>query len=124
NDKQVAISTGIMEEKFAKHHLKPEFIFFDSGVSANKALVSGSIDFAEMGYTNSVIALSQNVPAKLIWLHDVIGDNEALVVQKDAEIEEVEDLKGKRIATPFGSTSHYSLLNALNLAGIADEVEL
>ena len=124
NDKQVAISTGIMEEKFTKHQLKPEFIFFDSGVSANKALVSGSIDFAEMGYTNSVIALSQNVPAEMIWLHDVIGDNEALVAQKDSTIEEIEDLRGKKVATPFGSTSHYSLLNALNLAGIADDVEL
>lgn len=124
NDKQVAISSGIMEEKFREHHLKPEFIFFDSGVSANKALVSGSIDFAEMGYTNSVIALSQNVPAKMIWLHDVIGDNEALVVQQNSSIEEIEDLKGRKVATPFGSTSHYSLLNALNLAGIADDVEL
>ena len=77
-----------------------------------------------MGYTNSVIALSQNVPAEMIWLHDVIGDNEALVAQKDSTIEEIEDLRGKKVATPFGSTSHYSLLNALNLAGIADDVEL
>src|SRR5699024_469643 len=118
NDKQVAISTGIMEEKFAKHQLKPEFIFFDSGVSANKALVSGSIDLAEMGYTNSVIALSQNVPAEMIWLHDVIGDNDALVAQKDSTIEEIEDLRGKKVATPFGSTSHYSLLNEIGRAHV------
>lgn len=124
NDKQVAISTGIMEENFKEKGLKPEFIFFDSGVSANKALYSGSIDFAEMGYTNSVIALSQDVPAEMIWLHDVIGENEALVVQDSLDVSSLEELKGKKIATPFGSTSHYSLLNALKLAGMENEVEL
>jgi taurine transport system substrate-binding protein len=41
----------------------------------------------------------------------VIGDAEALVVKDD--ITSFDDLKGKTIATPIASTSHYSLLAAL-----------
>ena len=34
-------------------------------------------------------------------------------------IEKIEDLKGKKVATPLGSTSHFSLMGALENAGIA-----
>ena len=45
---------------------------------------------------------------------DVAGDNEALVARNGTSINSIADLKGKRIATPFASTAHYSLLAALS----------
>ncbi|MDF0478741.1 MetQ/NlpA family ABC transporter substrate-binding protein [Vagococcus sp. PNs007] len=124
NDKQVAISEDYFKEYFEDKGIKTNFMFFDSGVAANQAFASGSIDFAEMGYTNAVVALSTDIPVKLIWLHEILGSNEALVVPKDSKAKEVKDLKGKKIATPFSSTSHYSLLNALTEAGIKADVKL
>ncbi len=124
NDKQVAISTKKFDEYFADKGIKTKFIFFDSGVAANQAFASGSIDFAEMGYTNGVVALSKKLNTELIWLHDVLGENEALVAQKDSDIKEVKDLKGKKVATPFSSTSHFSLLKALEEAGIKKDVKV
>src|SRR3712207_7214613 len=41
------------------------------------------------------------------WIHDVIGEAEALAVKP--EIKSIADLKGKKVATPLASTSHYSL---------------
>ena len=41
---------------------------------------------------------------------------EGLVVQPG--INGIKDLKGKKIATPFVSTSHFQLLYALNAAGL------
>ncbi|UUV98875.1 ABC transporter substrate-binding protein [Vagococcus luciliae] len=124
NDKQVAISQKYFDEFFKDKGIKTKFMFFDSGVAANKALSSNSIDFAEMGYTNGVVALATDIPAELIWIHEVLGTNEALVTPKDSSITDIKQLKGKKIATPFSSTSHFSLLQALKLAGIEKEVTL
>ncbi|MGX6969596.1 ABC transporter substrate-binding protein [Vagococcus bubulae] len=124
NDKQVAISQRYFDEYFKDKGIKTKFMFFDSGVAANKALSSNSIDFAEMGYTNGVVALATEIPAELIWIHEVLGTNEALVTPKDSKITDVKQLKGKKIATPFSSTSHFSLLQALKLAGIEKDVTL
>lgn len=124
NDKQVAISQKYFDEYFKDKGIKTKFMFFDSGVAANKALSSNSIDFAEMGYTNGVVALATDIPAELIWIHEVLGTNEALVTPKNSGITDIKQLKGKKIATPFSSTSHFSLLQALKIAGIEKDVTL
>ena len=62
-------------------------------------------------------------PIVTTWIFDVIGKGEALIVKP--EIKSAADLKGKKIAAPFGSTAHYSLLNWLKLNGLSDtDVEL
>lgn len=121
NDKQVAKAEGFFKKHFEDKGIKTKFIFFDSGVAANQAFVSNSIDFAEMGYTNGVVALATEVPVELVWIHEVLGGNEALVARKGAKIKKIKDLKGKKIATPFSSTSHFSLLQALNEAGLSHQ---
>ncbi|MFO8070075.1 MAG: ABC transporter substrate-binding protein [Alkalibacterium sp.] len=124
NDEMVALSSGLYEEYFEDKGIETNFIVFDSGVDANKALASGSIDFASMGNTNGVIALASDIGTELIWLHEILGEIEGLAVREDSGIEEISDLKGKKIGTTFASTSHYSLLQALNDEGIANDVEL
>lgn len=59
------------------------------------------------------------MPYTLIWIHNVIGDNEALVARASAGIGTTADLAGKAVATPFGSTTHYTLLAALQAAGLS-----
>lgn len=114
NDTVVAIQMGYFEEAFKEYDVKLNFKFFDSGVAMNQAFTSGSLDFAEMGYTNGIVAQAKNLDVSLFWIHEIIGTNEALVVN-DSSIREIADLKGKKIATIFSSTSHYSLLKALEL---------
>lgn len=118
NDKTVMRSLKIFEEALEEKGIKSEYIFFDSGTSANVALSSGGVDFAEMGYTNALIALARGIEVKCIWIHEILGANEALVAQKNRGITTVSDLKGKVIATPFVSTSHYSLMKALDIYGV------
>ena len=50
---------------------------------------------------------------------DVAGDNEALVARNGSGINSIADLRGKRVATPFASTAHYSLLAALAQNGLS-----
>lgn len=124
NDELLAMEQGRLEEALEKEGFQARFIAFDSGVEANKALASASIDFASMGITNGVVALSRELDVELIWIHELLGTNEALVVQGDRGITKLEDLRGKTIATTFASTSHYSLQKVLEMAGLAKEVTL
>jgi len=59
NDEILAKATNIIDERFAEQNIGVEYITFDSGVDANKALSADSIDFASMGHTNGVVALSK-----------------------------------------------------------------
>ena len=52
----------------------------------------------------------------MAFVLDVAGDNEALVARNETGITDVAGLRGKRVATAFASTAHYSLLAALQQA--------
>lgn len=95
---------------------------FDSGGDVNTAIVAGSIDIGLAGSSpvSRGLAKPLSIPYQVPWIFDVIGDNEALVVRKDAGITSLAGLAGKKIATPFASTSHYSLLAALADAGVTE----
>ena len=83
--------------------MKVQFITFDSGVDANKALLSNSVQLATMGHTNAVVAMAARIPVKLVWINDIIGSNEALTVRRKAHITNWDSFKGKSIATPLAS---------------------
>jgi ABC-type taurine transport system, periplasmic component len=97
NDVSVARQRGYLDKYFASKNLKAQYIIFDSGVDANKALISGDIDFATMGDTNAVVAKSSGIDAKLVWVNDILGNNEGLVVRNNSGINSIQDLKGKKL---------------------------
>jgi taurine transport system substrate-binding protein len=92
---------------------------FDSGGAVNEAVAAKAVDFGLAGSSPVSRGLSTPLPYEVPWIHDVIGKAEALVVKKD--ITSVEQLKGKKVATPLASTSHYSLLAALDDAGLSSK---
>lgn len=89
---------------------------FDSGASVVRALASGDVQIGNIGSSPLAVAASQQVPIEVFLLASQLGNSEALVVKKT--ITKPEDLIGKRIAVPFISTTHYSLLAALKHWGI------
>ncbi|KLH46347.1 taurine ABC transporter substrate-binding protein, partial [Escherichia coli] len=89
---------------------------FDSGASIVRALASGDVQIGNLGSSPLAVAASQQVPIEVFLLASKLGNSEALVVKKT--ISKPEDLIGKRIAVPFISTTHYSLLAALKHWGI------
>jgi taurine transport system substrate-binding protein len=96
------------------------WIKFDSGAAVNQAFIGGSLDIAALGSSPFARGVSGGspIPYKVAWILDVAGENEALVARKATGITDVAGLKGRKIATPFASTSHYSLLAALERAGL------
>ena len=122
NGDLVVKNSGWLEEAFPDSEI--EWKLFDSGGSVNEAVVGGSIDFGLAGSSPVSRGLSTGIEYQVPWIHDVIGEAEALVVNPDT-VSGIDDLAGKKIATPFASTSHFSLLAALEDAGVdAAEVDV
>lgn len=91
---------------------------FDTGADIVAALASGDIQIGDVGSSPFAAAFSRGVPIEAVVLNALTGDSEALVVRNGAHIDKPQDLIGKTVATPFVSTSHYSLLAALKHWGI------
>ncbi|WP_234188008.1 taurine ABC transporter substrate-binding protein [Shinella sp. NM-101] len=83
---------------------------FDGGADVIAAIASGSLDIGYVGSSPLAAAASRELPIETIFVVGLISEAEALAVKS---IEKPEDLAGKKIATPFVSTAHYSLLTAL-----------
>ena len=96
------------------------WVKFDSGADVNTAVIGGSIDIATVGSSPVAAGLSEpmSIAYKVPWIQDVIGAAESLIVKTSAGVTDIKGLAGKKVGTPFGSTSHYSLLAALELNGV------
>lgn len=97
-----------------------EWRVFASGTDAIAAMASGDVHVSELGSSPLAIATSQGVDIQMFMFSYAIGDAESLIARDGSEIETLEDLKGKRVAVPLGSTAHFSLMGALEHAGIAE----
>ena len=114
-----------LEEALPDYNIK--WTKFDSGADVNTAFIADELDFGTLGSSPVARGLSAplNIPYKVAFILGVAGENEALVARDGSGINTVADLKGKRIATPFASTAHYSLLAALAQEGLsANDVQL
>lgn len=100
---------------------------FPSGGAVLQGFGSGSADISLLGSSPATKGLSAplntQMDIKVVWIQDVIGKAETLVA-KDPSVKALKDLKGKSIAVPFASTSHYSLLQALADAGLDSDKDV
>ncbi|MFO1069522.1 MAG: taurine ABC transporter substrate-binding protein [Geminicoccaceae bacterium] len=91
---------------------------FDSGADVIAAIASGAVDIGYVGSSPLAAAASRQLPITTIFVVGEIGDAEALVVRNGSGVNAPADLAGKKVAVPFVSTTHYSLLAALEHWGI------
>ncbi|WXL24231.1 taurine ABC transporter substrate-binding protein [Ectopseudomonas mendocina] len=84
---------------------------FDGGAEVITAVASGDVQIGYIGSSPITAASTRQLPIQTFLIAAQLGASEALVVRDG--INGPEDLKGKKIAVPFVSTGHYSLLAAL-----------
>ncbi|MCO7124407.1 MetQ/NlpA family ABC transporter substrate-binding protein [Sporolactobacillus shoreicorticis] len=113
-------SAILVKENFLKNFgVKVKVISYSAGTDINNAFVSRKVDLASFGSYPIALGIANSIDYKAVYVPYVEGGNiEALVAKKKQKINSLVDLKGKKIATPFGTTSQYALLNTLKLAGL------
>jgi len=112
----IAKAMGWLSEELG---VEIDLIYFDSGRDINLAISSGTVDFGIMGSVSASQAIANELPCKVIYIHNVLGDIEALVVRDDLGVTDVHGLKGLKIATTFSTTTHFSLLKYLEANNIS-----
>ncbi|MCJ7690453.1 MAG: ABC transporter substrate-binding protein [Clostridiaceae bacterium] len=117
NDEKIAIAKGFFEQELG---VKVNIIEFNAGDIRN-ALVSKDIDFGLLGSSSATLGIASGIDIEVIWIHELLGDAERLVARNGSNINSINDIVGKKIATPFATTTHYSLLKALELNGISEK---
>lgn len=116
NPEVLTKSLGLMEQQHPDVSIS--WLPFDSGLAVNDAMAAGSLDVGLVGSVPGSIGIAQDLPYQVYFIQDIIGDNEALAVTQSSGIASMADLSGKAIAAPFGSTTHFSLLSALEQEGV------
>jgi len=113
---RVAMAAGAVEKATG---YKIDWKMFGGGGDVIKAMASGQIPIGEVGSSPATAAAAQGLDVKIIWVLDDINNAEQLVVSGKSGVTDIAGLKGKKIATPFVSTSHYQLMYALGKAGVS-----
>ncbi|QZI70476.1 taurine ABC transporter substrate-binding protein [Pseudomonas protegens] len=86
---------------------------FDNGADIIAAIASGDVQIGYLGSSPLTAAITRKVPVQTFLIATQIGAAEALVARDGSAINSPQDLIGKKVAVPFVSTGHYSLLAAL-----------
>jgi taurine transport system substrate-binding protein len=86
---------------------------FDGGAEVITAVASGDVQIGYVGSSPLAAAATRQLPVETFLIATQIGAAEALVARNGSGINSPQDLIGKKIAVPFVSTGHYSLLAAL-----------
>ncbi|RRV10220.1 taurine ABC transporter substrate-binding protein [Pseudomonas sp. v388] len=118
---KVAQADGAYEQAIGE---KIDWRRFNSGPEVVTAIASGDVQIGNLGSSPLAAAASRKLPIVAFIVSAQIKSAEALVVRNGSGIENPQDLVGKTIATPFVSTSHYSLLGALKHWGLEGKVKV
>lgn len=112
----IASKQGLWE----KHGLNAQLNVFTNGPIQVQALGAGSLDFAYIG--PGALWLPASGQAKVIAIN-ALGYTDRVIAQPG--IESMEDLRGKRIAVPEGTSGDMLLRLALDKAGMTlDDIEV
>lgn len=103
-------------------------LFAAGGPALLEAVPSGSVDVGLMADTPTIFATVQGLPLKVVSVASTMAEGESTVqifATKDSGISDVKGLKGKKVATTEGTILQYTLVRALEDAGLTlDDVEV
>lgn len=116
NAELVAKSLGLVQKYMPGVEIN--YIKVGGGGDMLRAFAADQLDFGGLGNPPATIGVTRGLPIQGIMVLDMLDYVEAMVVRNDAGIKSFADLVGKTIAAPFGSTTHYLLLQALADEGI------
>jgi len=91
---------------------------FTAGTTLLEALSAGAIDIGVVGNAPPVFAQAGGFDVRIIAVASGAQNNNALLLPEGSAVQQVADLKGKRVAVAKGTSGHYLLLAALHQAGL------
>ena len=107
---------GVRQRETAESSPRTTFLQREEIVPALEAFQSGEADAATLTIYEAILAVSRGVPLKIVLLLDYTTGSDGLVAKN--RIRSLLDLKGKRIGVQEGTIAHFTVLKALEKAGL------
>jgi sulfonate transport system substrate-binding protein len=115
---------GWVDEELARDGIAVRWLLSQGSNKANEMLASGSLDLASTAGASALLARSNGVPLKVVYVYAKPAWT-GIVVGPSSPIATVADLRGKKIAATRGTDAFFFLLRSLHAAGLAQsDVEL
>ena len=113
----VANQQGYLAQQFPQS--KIAWKEFPAGPQMLEAIAIGAVDFGYVGNTPPIFAQAANKEIRYLGFEPVSATGNALVVPNKSKIQQLSELKGKRIAVQKGSSAHELLAKVLQKAGLS-----
>ena len=117
----VAWEVAIEKDWFSEAGVDVTFEWFDY-VASMDAFAAGQLDAVLMTNGDTLVTGATGAVGTMVIIGDYSNGNDMLVAAPG--IESVADLKGKKVGVEVGFVGHLLLLNALEDAGLSEDVEL
>ena len=99
-------------------NVKTDFATVSGGPQVIAAIAGNSMDLCNVGSSPMVVGFAQGIRMSMVYVEKYITDSECLAVRKDAGVNGMKDLKGKKIGLPFNTSVHFAMLAGLKQAGM------
>jgi len=114
---------GTRQREEVVKSFRTTFLQSEDYVSALNDFKTGKADAATMTIYEAILAASKGIPLKIVLLLDYTTGSDGVVAK--TSIRSLTDLKGKRIGIEQGTIAHFTLLKALEKAGLdTTEIQL
>lgn len=121
----IARHTGVLEDALKQQGVNVIWFDFQSGPPMNTSIAKAETDLCLYGDVPTVSSIEQGSIREVVGITAQAANSYAIVVPKNSTIDSPQMLKGKKVATVLGSTSHNMLDKYLAKGGLTfDDIEL
>ena len=110
SDHDAALFVAEKQGLYEKKGIKVELVQFNNGGDLMTAMASGQVDVGYVGIAPVLSSVAKGVPVKVISSAQIEGSG--ILVTKDSNIADAQDLDGKTVATPGDASIQHVLLAA------------
>lgn len=117
-------SRGDLEKRLNQEGYNVTWNLFQAGPPLLEALNTGNIDFGGTGDLPPIFAQAAGAKITYVASTERNPETQAIIVPKDSPLQQVTDLKGKKVAFVKGSSAHYQLIKSLQEVNLSpDDIE-
>lgn len=106
------------EDYFKKNGVDVELVWFPVYSDSIQAFNSGNLDMLSVALSDTIAPYLKGTDFKIVLSNDNSAGADALAVKP--EYSSIKDLKGKTVATEYGTIEHFFLLKALEKEGMKE----
>lgn len=106
------------ENLFQKYGLNVDLVYFPVYSDSLQAFDTGKIDMLNIAASDTIAPFNKGVKFKIIMINDNSNGADGLVANN--KYKSINDLKGQKVVTEYGTIEHFFLLKALESVGIKE----